>query len=133
MKEVREERFTKREDVGFNPAPTPEPPQATPPQSGGTANPAERTNERTVAVRHEEVRAAAYIVTLPLTRRKTRQSFDIFEDQHDALKKIQLAEADQGGHPHGRKLGEMVQEALDAFIKDKARKLGTLSVQRAHE
>ena len=92
MKEVREERFTKREDVGFNPAPTPEPPQATPPQSGGTANPAERTNERTVAVRHEEVRAAAYIVTLPLTRRKTRQSFDIFEDQHDALKKIQLAE-----------------------------------------
>jgi hypothetical protein len=70
---------------------------------------------------------------VPLSRRKTRQSFDIFEDQYDALKKIQLAEADQTGHPHGRKLGEMVQEALDAFIKERAKKLGTIAIKRGHE
>jgi hypothetical protein len=130
MKEVREERFTKREDVGFNPAPIPE----TPPPKGGEVSGA-RTNERTNVVPvHEEVsRSAAYVITVPPIRRKTRQSFDIFEDQYDGLKKIQLAEADQAGHPHGRKLGELVQEALDAFIKERAKTLGTISIKRWHE
>jgi hypothetical protein len=136
MKEVREERFTKREDVGFNPAPIPETPPA---HSRGEVSRAEgaieRANERTpVAQRHEEVPSAtAYVITVPTTRRKTRQSFDIFQDQYDALKKIQLAEADQAEHLHGRKLGELVQEALDAFIKERAKKLGTISIRRGHE
>lgn len=72
-------------------------------------------------------------MVIPATRRKTRQSFDIFEDQYDALKKLQLAEADQSAHSHGRKMGDMVQEALDAFIQAKAKTLGTISIQRAHE
>ena len=126
MKEVREDRFTKREDVGFNPTPIPE---QRPAKRGGEVS-HERTNERTTAA--AEV-ATAYVVTIPLSRRKTRQSFDIFEDQYDALKKIQLAEADHAGHPHGRKLGEMVQEALDAFIKERAGKLGTIAIKRGHE
>jgi hypothetical protein len=126
MKEVREERFTKREDVGFNPPPIPE----TPPHSGGGG---ERTNERPTPVRVREETATAYVITIPPTRRKTRQSFDIFEDQYDALKKLQLAEADQAEYQHGRKMGEMVQEALDAFIREKAKKLGTMSIKRVHE
>jgi hypothetical protein len=72
-------------------------------------------------------------ITIPATRRKTRQSFDIFEDQYDALKKLQLAEADQAEDKHGRKMGDMVQEALDSFIKEKAKKLETISIQREHE
>jgi hypothetical protein len=126
MKEVREDRFTKREDVGFNPTPIPEPRDAQ--RSGEVSH--ERTNERATAA--AEI-ATAYVVTVPLSRRKTRQSFDIFEDQYDALKKIQLAEADHAGHSHGRKLGEMVQEALDAFIKERAKKLGTIAIKREHE
>ena len=132
MKEVREERFTKREDVGFNPAPIPETPV---PQSGGEGGRGERPNERTHAapVREERSTATAYVITIPPARRKTRQSFDIFEDQYDALKKLQLAEADQAEHQHGRKMGDMVQEALDTFIREKAKKLGTISIRREHE
>ena len=71
------------------------------------------------------------MVTIPPARRKTRQSFDIFADQYDALKKIQLAEADRAEHQHSRKMGDMVQEALDAFIVEKARNLGTISIRRS--
>ena len=129
MKEIREERFTKREDIGFNPAPIPE----APPERVPEAEPV-RTNERTNAVRVPVLESApTYVVTIPTSRRKTRQSFDIFEDQYDALKKLQLAEADQAGSTHGRKMGDMVQEALDAFIREKARKLGTITIRRQHE
>jgi hypothetical protein len=129
MKEIREERFTKREDIGFNPVPIPEAPPAKVPE----AEPV-RTNERTNAVRVPVLESApTYVVTIPTSRRKTRQSFDIFEDQYDALKKLQLAEADQAGSTHGRKMGDMVQEALDAFIREKARKLGTITIRRQHE
>jgi hypothetical protein len=129
MKEIREERFTKREDIGFNPAPIPEAPPAKVPE----AEPV-RTNERTNAVRVPVLEGApTYVVSIPAARRKTRQSFDIFEDQYDALKKLQLAEADQAGSTHGRKMGDMVQEALDAFIREKARKLGTITIRRQHE
>ena len=133
MKEVREERFTKKEDVGFNPTPIPKAPA---PQSGsGVGGSGERSNERTnvAHVREERSTATAYVVTIPLKRRKTRQSFDIFEDQYDALKKIKLAEEDKEGHQHNRKMGDMVQEALDAFIQEKAKKLGTISIRREHE
>ena len=127
MKEVREERFTKREDVGFNPPPIPETPA---PPSDGEGG--ERANERTNAtpVREERSTATAYVITIPPKRRKTRQSFDIFQDQYDALKKLQLAEADQAEDKHSRKMGEIMQEALDAFIKEKAKKLGTISIRR---
>jgi hypothetical protein len=128
MKEIREERFMKREDVGFNPAPIPEAPPATAPEE------LVRTNERTNGVRVPVLEGApTYVVSIPAARRKTRQSFDIFEDQYDALKKLQLAEADQAGSTHGRKMGDMVQEALDAFIREKARKLGTITIRRQHE
>lgn len=132
MKEVREERFTKKEDVGFNPTPIPNAPVV---RRGGEGGSAERSNERTNVVRVREERSVetTYVITVPTARRKTRQSFDIFEDQYDALKKLQIAEADQAEDKHGRKLGDMVQEALDAFIKEKAAKLGTISIRREYE
>lgn len=60
-----------------------------------------RTNERTNAVRVPVVEGApTYVVTIPTSRRKTRQSFDIFEDQYDALKRTRLARGRPGGeHP----------------------------------
>ena len=131
MKEVREGRFIKKEDVGFNPTPLINAPPMT---SSGEVKLPVRSNERTEVTNERTFVASstAYVVTIPLARRKTRQSFDIFEDQYEALKKLQLAEADQAEHQH-RKMGEMVQEALDAFIKERARKLGTVSIRKEHE
>lgn len=56
----------------------------------------ERSNERTVE------------------RTKVRHTFDIFQDQLTALRRIQLAR-EELSHKHYR-LGDLVQEALDAFI-----------------
>lgn len=93
----------------------------------------EVANVRTNMAHGREGSSTAYVITIPPARRKTRQSFDIFEDQYDALKKLQLAEADQAEHQHSRKMGDMVQEALDAFIREKAKKLGTMSIRQEYE
>ena len=49
----------------------------------------------------------------------TRNSFEIYEDQMDALRKLSLAEKMEG------KLGsmsQMVREAIDAYLKEKSSK-----------
>lgn len=128
MKEIKEERFKKRENIDLDPVQIPKNPvkNIAPKPKTGEGN--ERSNERTFERRSGH--SSEYAVVVPTERRKTRQSFDIFEDQYEALKKLQLAEADkQGGRPR-QKLGEMVQEALDIFIKDKARKLGNIEILR---
>lgn len=127
MKEVKEERFTRKEDVGFNPAPILEAPPA---KRVGEAAAGERSNERTDIPRPQEAppAATAYVISIPPARRKTRQSFDIFADQYEALKKLQLAEAERAAGKTIRKLGDMVQEALDAFIAEKAKRLGNITV-----
>lgn len=120
MKEIKEERFTKKEDIGFHPAPLTQ----TPPP----AAPDTRTNVRSFVHISEPV--VGYSVIVPQERRKTRQSFDIFEDQYEALKKIQIAELEKTGERSGQTLGGMMQEALDAFIRERARKLGNVSIVR---
>jgi hypothetical protein len=129
MREIKEERFKKIEDVGFNPKPFPEPPQK---KEGVPAVPAvadQRTFERTESQSKTEVLSStAYIIQIPKMRRKTRQSFDIFEDQYDALKKIQLAEAEMLHSKTPQKLGDMTQEALSHYIEEKARKLKNIKI-----
>lgn len=129
MKEINEGRFKKVEDIGFNPKPIVELPakrEELPPKPQ-IVN--ERTNERSEKPQKaESVSNTAYIINIPRERRKTRQSFDIFEDQYDALKKIQLAEAEALHNKTPKKLGDMTQEALDEYIKEKARKLGNITV-----
>jgi hypothetical protein len=129
MREIKEERFKKIEDVGFNPKPLPEPSQK---KEGVPAAPAVadgRTFERTESQsKTESVSSTAYIIQIPKMRRKTRQSFDIFEDQYDALKKIQLAEAEMLHSKTPQKLGDMTQEALTHYIEEKARKLKNIKI-----
>ncbi|MCK5123514.1 MAG: hypothetical protein KAQ87_05220 [Candidatus Pacebacteria bacterium] len=86
----------------------------------------ERTNERTVK---DIVSENSYVVIVPTERVKIRHSFDIFEDQKTALDKIQMALKDSG---QKRKpvLGEMVQEAIDLYVKEKSRKLNNLKIIR---
>jgi hypothetical protein len=114
MKEVKEERFTKKgEDMSFNPVPIP-------------TN--DRPNERTSVASQKPVDAPSpYTIRIPKVRRKTRQSFDIFEDQYEALKKLQVAEMELEGRG-GKKLGTMVQEALDSFIHARAKKCGGIMI-----
>ena len=130
MKEIKEERFKKKEDIGFNPQPIPESP-AVHEQGNEDSKKSERSNERTVnKLENTTENATAYIITIPRKRRKTRQSFDIFEDQYEALKKLQVAESEHTGSKTGPRLGDMVQEALDAFIKGKSYNLDTLEIKR---
>jgi hypothetical protein len=115
MKPIDEARFQKKPDtIAFHPAPVPTQPL---PDSERMD---ERSDERT-STRY------AFFIEVPPSRRKTRQSFDIFEDQYDALKKIQIAEHEQSG-AKTQKLGEMVQEALDMYIREKAKKLSNITV-----
>jgi hypothetical protein len=59
-------------------------------------------------------------LTVPLIPKKPkrpirqRQPFDIYEDQYQALKKIADTER---GYENGRSMGQMVREALDAYLK----------------
>jgi hypothetical protein len=58
--------------------------------------------------------------TIPLILKKPkrpirqRQPFDIFEDQYQSLKKISTAER---AFENGRSMGQMVREAIDAYLK----------------
>ena len=58
--------------------------------------------------------------TVPLIPKKPkrpirqRQPFDIYEDQYHALKKIATAER---AFENGRSMGQMVREAIDAYLK----------------
>jgi hypothetical protein len=45
---------------------------------------------------------------------RQRQPFDIYEDQYQALKKIATAER---AFENGRSMGQMVREAIDAYLK----------------
>jgi hypothetical protein len=131
MKEINEGRFKKVEDIGFNPQPIVEMPAKKEEFHQKPIIVNERTNERSdKPQRTESVSNTAYIINIPRERRKTRQSFDIFEDQYDALKKIQLAEAEVLHNKTPRKLGDMTQEALDEYIKEKAKKLGNIKIVR---
>ncbi len=130
MKEVRIARFFRKkpEDISFTGSPVPsEPPQESnlspsKHQEVGRSNvqTTERSDERSNVFQDQP---ALYIVNVPEERKKIRQSFDIFEDQKEALDKIQLAFMDI----LKRKplLGELIQEALDAYFKHKAKSLST--------
>lgn len=132
MKEIDEARFQKRkkDDINFNAPPIvespPEQDEKPPIIKGfsGQRRPSVRTN-----VRAEQGSAGdTYVITIPEERRKIRHAFDICEDQLDSLKKIQMAERGERGAKASQKLGEMVQEAIDALIREKARKLHNVSI-----
>jgi hypothetical protein len=131
MKEIDENRFQKKtpESIAFQGAKLPETP---PPPPIHEPERAERTNGRTDA--HHPFptpeSVASYVVRVPTERRKTRHPFDIYEDQLDALCKMQLAEREEAGQKSSKTLGEMAQEALDRYIADKTKKLPSMKLIR---
>jgi hypothetical protein len=76
-------------------------------------------------------RQTLYHITIPGKRVRIRHAFDIYEDQLDALKKIQSAHRDQRGNAGTPSLSDMTREAFDAFIKDRAK--GMKNIAFSHD
>lgn len=134
MKEIDETRFQKkrRDDINFTAPPIAE----SPPEQAGKPAPTKDFSQNRPpyvrpSVRKEQEGSATdtYVIIIPEERRKIRHAFDICEDQLDALKKIQMAERVERGAKASQKLGEMAQEALDAFIREKVKKLSNVSIR----
>lgn len=77
-----------------------------------------QTNERTVE-RSDERTNVSNEITNQTTRKRIRHTFDIYEDQLMALHETQLKAVQQGNSKP--KLGDMVQEALDDYLKKNKR------------
>jgi hypothetical protein len=131
MKKVNAQRFQKPEDISFKPMPMPE----NPPAKAATAikadkpkiiRPNDRSDGRTDETTERPANSNTYLLEIPPVRVKIRHSFDIFADQKASLDKIQFAIADTGkGKPA---LGDMIQEAIDLYIKEKAKKSGNIKL-----
>jgi len=126
MKKVKTERFQvkKPEKISFQPdsldkkSPTPKP-KSVKPIKKKTEQTKEETSVQTNGRTDEQINErSVYLIKIPIERRKIRNSFDIFEDQMSALNKIQLAEIESGGKKKPA-LGDMIQKALDNYIKEK--------------
>lgn len=149
MKKVNIKRFQQKnpEDISFQGSSIPEKAPKTaisaPPPAEDIKNERtnettlERTNERTVkkdssfVAKPENNNAiiseTSYTVVIPADRVKTRHSYDVFEDQKEALEKIQMA-LKYSGQKKKPVLGEMVQEAIDLYIQQQAKKLNNLKI-----
>jgi hypothetical protein len=131
MKEINENRFQKKsaEPIAFQGAQLPDSP---PPSATHEPEIVERPSVRPDEPDPSPMPASvpSYVVRVPAERRKTRHPFDIFEDQLDALQKIQLAEREETRQKRRKALGEMAQEALDRYIAEKIRKLASIKLIR---
>ena len=122
MKEVKPDRFKRRpEDIAFEGDTIPDSP------SEGMQRSDERPAVRTPS---ESTPASVYTVMIPGRRRKIRHAFDIYEDQLDALKKLQIASQDEPDSERAPTLGEMTRRALDAYISAQAKKTPTVRLIR---
>jgi hypothetical protein len=76
----------------------------------------EATKERTIATPNEATthRSTERTVARSLARTKVRHTFDVFADQVTSLRRIVLAREEMFDQHY--RLGDLVQEALDAFI-----------------
>ncbi len=138
MKKVETERFQtkKPEEISFRGAPLPE----NPPRKVEVVRTSVRTSVRPSEIKVENTdpqgeiseETNKYSIEVPAQRRKIRHPFDIYEDQLDALKKIQIAERESSGGKE-RTLGDMAREALDYFIEGEAERSENIKISREQE
>jgi hypothetical protein len=67
-----------------------------------------------------------------MDRRKVRHPFDIYDDQLEALKKLQIAIREVSGSKAVPTLGDMARAALDDYVEQLAAKAPNVSLSRAH-
>ena len=125
MRKVDPRRFLKKqpEEFDFQGEPLADSP---PPKSGEfkqtvppSARPDGRTSPKEPQVAPRDT-ANAYIITIPENRRKVRHPFDIYDDQLEALKKLQIAVREVSGSKAVPTLGDMARAALDDYVEQLA-------------
>ena len=136
MKTVEPQRFQnkKPEEIGFkgtplrdNPSPKREDPRTNVRTSVRTDE--QQTTPTLPQPQAKDETSNTYSIEVPEQRRKIRHPFDIFEDQLEAMKKIQIAERDEkSGGKDASTLGDMAREALDDFIKTKAKRSANIHI-----
>jgi hypothetical protein len=67
-------------------------------------------------------------ISIPQKRVRIRHAFDIYEDQLEALKKIQSAHRDNHGNSGTPSLSDMTREAFDAFIKERIKGMKNIDI-----
>jgi hypothetical protein len=135
MKNVETNRFQQKnpEEISFKGASLTE----KPPKIEAKERTSERTDVRTperTNVPKKEIQIVeseavnVYTIEVPKERRKIRHPFDIFEDQLEGLKKIQMAKRETGGAKEVLTLGDMAREALDDFIHSKTKRSANIKL-----
>lgn len=128
MKDVKESRFGKKkpEKIRFS---SDTPGSTDPP--GDDKRPDVRSSGHKAAPQSEApIESTRHIIRIPQQRRMIRHAFNIFDDHLMALKTIQRAETDLDPNHKEPKLGELVQDALDAFITQKSTSLRNVELVR---
>ena len=116
--------------------PANEPAIASRDESGGSATEAGATDsaprrQRRAASEHPPERTGNRSNERTNERTRTRHSFDIWQDQLLALTEIQVQRFNRTGRKP--KLGELVQEALDAYIGRERERTNVRTNERSYE
>jgi hypothetical protein len=121
MKQVNPRRFGhKEEEIDFHAEPITNKRQ--------TGEGAKIVSEAPKRPQDASLRPMVHHITIPQKRVRIRHAFDIFEDQLDALKKIQSAHRDTHGTTGTPSLSDMTREAFDAFIRDRIKGLKNIDI-----
>jgi hypothetical protein len=122
MKQVNPRRFGRKdEDIDFDAEPITHKKQTGESVPKTAAEPPKRSQE-------DVVRHTVHHITIPQKRVRIRHAFDIFEDQLEALKKIQSAHRDTHGTTGTPSLSDMTREAFDAFIRDRTKGMKNIDI-----
>jgi hypothetical protein len=122
MKQVNPHRFGhKEEEIDFDAEPITNKRQPGESVSRTSAEPPKRPQE-------DVVRPMVHHISIPQKRVRIRHAFDIFEDQLEALKKIQSAHRDKHGNTGTPSLSDMTREAFDAFIKERIKGMKNIDI-----
>ncbi|MCC6613386.1 MAG: hypothetical protein IT320_07905 [Anaerolineae bacterium] len=99
----------------LQPKPVPKDKPVEPPQASSSAPESERNSERTV-IRSEVRTDERTMEMLPVRRRTRRYSFEFYDDQIFALKKLKRAAEDRGEQ---LTLSDMARAAFDLYLQSK--------------
>jgi triphosphoribosyl-dephospho-CoA synthetase len=122
MKQVNPRRFgRKEEEIDFHAEPITNKRQAGESVFKTAGDPPKRPQDASE-------RPMVHHISIPQKRVRIRHAFDIFEDQLDALKKIQAAHRDTHGTTGTPSLSDMTREAFDAFIRDRIKGLKNIDI-----
>jgi hypothetical protein len=122
MKQVNPRRFGhKEEEIDFDAEPITHKRQTGDSVQKTAAEPPKRPQE-------DVVRQMVHHIAIPQKRVRIRHAFDIFEDQLEALKKIQSAHRDTHGHTGIPSLSDMTREAFDAFIRERIKGMKNIDI-----